>query len=1025
MRTCSLFFAKNRAPLLLSLLLLVVGTPDAQAQAVSPDVNLTRPAAGVSNRLDVLRNAVEPMVALVYPHQTADRRPETTEAVERAIYEWEVFLLGLGIPYRVVSDEELGGKTLRNKRLAIMPVAEVLSRRQLETVEDFVGRGGALIASGRFGMFDTDGEPRGQNHFNRMFGALYLESMPEQEFGIFQSLEGGHALTDGLPMGYKLNLLPQEPLTAARPFTTDTLNLATSAVSLRDLRQDEGTREERRDWGRSYAVGRMFSYQPYEDRNADPFRTVTLAFYGDYKSGRFLWMRWHPQDVSRLVEQQAIYQGMLLNALAHLLRIPSVALRPWPNGHWSATAFAQLPTVGFDPGRYEPSLRNAVDVIEAANIPITFFLAADKVQVAPALQQRISSLGELALSADDDVALKKQLLSEQSTRLNEALDELQQNTGKRLRGLSPPGGFYDVNTIRAMYENDLRYLFVLPTQNSNAPAYFDWFARADYRESIERLLLPDPRRDMPVVNARVMDPESRDYLVGEVYDTTLVNGRLVYAPVSADGGVRQLDPTQPVDTRYGRAAFRLDEVTDDDSYTDIAPGQQVRYEGGQRYWDEGIYSADGGIRGGRRFLDQLEDRYRNELVGIDLDDDGIIDGYDSDGDGVIDAVDIDGDGKVDGTIDRLPSQVGEEELRNRLDNRFGSVTRTDRGTTLPSWVVTTEDKPDGRQEDPRLVEQAMQQEQNRRRWANTDRRRINIDRGGQGESFANRRQAEDLENDPTIWRSWDPNTALESDIRPLREDDDFDRIQRVGFRAEDASRLPSWVVTTEEKPILRDELGADEVTRAERLQRAQDAAATQTMINSLKLGRYTGMDRLDPRDRILTFPFNSPDDYLTIIKTGIGDDPEAQVRAYAQEFLDIHRGRGLYTLPFHAEVQTANVERAMVLAEVADYVRANNSWLATMRDMYEWWTLKSFVQIRMQEATEDNISFEVFNGSRQNVAGMSFDVRLHIPIDADDNVRMTGSQAQIERSADGQTITLIVPQVRTGVNRFSVIIDRE
>lgn len=421
------------------------------AQAVSPHVSLTRPNGAAANRLDALRTTT-PSVAVFNSQYTAEKVPGGRQAVRDAVYQWELLLLGLNLPYRIIEDRDLARGVPGDTRLLILPAAEALSDGQRRQVRRFLERGGGVLASGRVGAFDERGRNEGDVFFRELFGAELVTGLPEQPSGILQALDGGHPPTLGLPMGYRLNLAPQTPTAAARPV-------------------------------RSAALGRPYTYTTIPAGAADPFDGLTLALYGTYGEGNVFWTRFHPQDVSRETEQQAVYQALIINAMAYLAEVPAVGLRPWPGGHASATVFAARPLIGND-AAFAASTHRALDALEAAQATGTFFLTSDEAALFPDLVQRIDRLGEVALSGDSDDVLKKEPVETQRQRLDAALSALRPLASRPIIGLFPPGGFYDVNTVRAMRDAGLRYLHLSTTGESAAPRALEWYRDADYRETL-------------------------------------------------------------------------------------------------------------------------------------------------------------------------------------------------------------------------------------------------------------------------------------------------------------------------------------------------------------------------------------------------------------------------------------------------------------------------------------------------------------------------------------------------------------
>lgn len=436
--------------ILFVLLFILTTAGRVEAQALHPDVMLTHPTSHTMNRLDVLRSS-RPVVALYNGAESATQISQSSgQTVRNAVYNWELLLLGLNIPYVPVHERDLAGGISRNIRVLILPSADVLSEKQQSQVLRYVERGGGVIASGQVGAYDDRGRPRGDVFFRQLYGAELVSTLPDQPSGILQSLGGGHPLTDGLPPGFRLNLSPQLPMSAAR---------ATSGMG----------------------VGRPYTYS--NPGGIDPFEDVTMVVYNRLDRGRSVWLRFNPQDVSREPVQQEVYQSFIINSLAYAANVTSVSIRPWPDRFLSATVLAALPEGGLTDNLASYANR-ALDALGSVGAAGTFFMTSQDAAGMPQVLRRIAQVGEIAISSDTYDILKKQPLEVQQRRLQTALSEVAGFTSSSIVGLYPPNGFYDVATIRAAYTAGLKYMLQPAVGESAYPRPLRWYGDADYREPL-------------------------------------------------------------------------------------------------------------------------------------------------------------------------------------------------------------------------------------------------------------------------------------------------------------------------------------------------------------------------------------------------------------------------------------------------------------------------------------------------------------------------------------------------------------
>ncbi len=429
----------------------IAGSRSADAQAVQRLINFQQPSRAVAmDILPYLDDPKKPRVALFRSIQTDRYITSDTTMVDNATYYWELLLLGLRIPFKFIDERDLGGGIDNDYYVVIMPATEAISSRQRRRIRDFVRDGGGLIASGRFGLFDEEGQTTENNWFGDLFGAELVASPKAQPYGFLQSIDGNTPLVNGIDVGFHMNVAAQQPLMLAKP--TD-----------------------------GQAVGRFITYDP---RDQAEFDSLTTIVYNEYDEGRAVWMRFNPQDVSREREQQENYQRLMVNALGLLARTTSISFAPWPEARPMAFSVAAMAAAGFDPLTYMDGLEKMLDILDTQQIPGSFFLASEEVHAFQDLMVRMRDMGEIGLTTENDFVLQGQPMEVQRDRV---LTARQQLGVQEIHGVYPPAGFYDGNTIRAMEEIEADYL-LLPSQPRLVPGVIDWWEQVDYRE---RLTLED------------------------------------------------------------------------------------------------------------------------------------------------------------------------------------------------------------------------------------------------------------------------------------------------------------------------------------------------------------------------------------------------------------------------------------------------------------------------------------------------------------------------------------------------------
>jgi hypothetical protein len=137
-------------------------------------------------------------IAVLFSKQTRNVSPD----IDNNFYvnEWAGWcqaLLEANVPFDVILDDDLADGDLAKYALLIMPNARCLSRRQVKSVERFVGGGGDLIVTHETGLCDQDGRRLDNFSLSKLLGLRYERTISEVNVPVVVS--GEHALTRGMP----------------------------------------------------------------------------------------------------------------------------------------------------------------------------------------------------------------------------------------------------------------------------------------------------------------------------------------------------------------------------------------------------------------------------------------------------------------------------------------------------------------------------------------------------------------------------------------------------------------------------------------------------------------------------------------------------------------------------------------------------------------------------------------------------------------------------------------------------------
>ena len=412
------------------------------AQPVHPRIQLKQPSPLSSNTLDHLQHSEAPAIGLYFSMGAFRSDVDQKARLAKSIQQWEYLLIGLQLPYVLISDSLFNESITDFLDVLVVPAPEALSDSSLQIVKKFVEEGGGLIASGYSGPPKKNREA--DSHLKELVGIKELVPMGMRSGKIKQKLKGGHLIGRNLPIGFEMDLLSNQ----------------TAYVAY----MDHGT-----------AIGPAIV-----SGELQPFTCMATNTYGE---GRVVWMGFSPQDIPPSDEQQRGYQELVLDAFVFVSGSAYTSVRRWPLGYQSASSFIQLPSSGYQPFSYRTSTDLLLRAFDKHNLEATYFVVLQHAQDHPDLLVRMAENGELGLVSDSPKPLSGLAEDLQYERLSVSKWLLESEYEQLLIGALPPGYFYDANTLRVLSELGVQYV-LSDARHYQEPVFIDWHTELDYRDSL-------------------------------------------------------------------------------------------------------------------------------------------------------------------------------------------------------------------------------------------------------------------------------------------------------------------------------------------------------------------------------------------------------------------------------------------------------------------------------------------------------------------------------------------------------------
>lgn len=128
---------------------------------------------------------------------------------------------------------------------------------------------------------------------------------------------------------------------------------------------------------------------------------------------------------------------------------------------------------------------------------------------------------------------------------------------------------------------------------------------------------------------------------------------------------------------------------------------------------------------------------------------------------------------------------------------------------------------------------------------------------------------------------------------------------------------------------------------------------------------------------VISITKTARDDYDVIRNYGL-TQPEFQLYTYKEDIDRLLFEGGLYVYKIHTEYQCqpAYVE---VVRDVIKYLKSKNIWVTSLTDLYNWWTKKNKIEMRIESRSDARVAVTVTNPGNDYIEEFLVEVDLQVP----------------------------------------------
>lgn len=359
-------------------------------------------------------------IALLYPSTTISLPTENASWLIDIFYQWELFLIQNKYNYEIIDQSDLESDLSGDFSLLILPAVKTLSENEIAVIQDYMSEGNSVLATMSLGVFSKNGDWRGWNTLEQLFGLTFHSEIKHGESSQMHSLLGGLHITKNIPAGFRLQVTTYDKPIEVKINSENT-----------------------------YPIGYWLNEDvPFEGIADNELKTS--AVYGNYGLGNFVWLGFEMSAIVGAKLHREISSQFFRNIIEYLRGDLITQIETWPNGNQSAAVFSCDVEDKFNYINY------ALDIIEEENVKGQFYILTNSVD-EPSFE-RLLKFGDVGLHGDEHSLFKWQDYNTQLNRISSGLNYLKKNSGVLPLAFRPIETMYDNSTLEAMINSNLKIL---------------------------------------------------------------------------------------------------------------------------------------------------------------------------------------------------------------------------------------------------------------------------------------------------------------------------------------------------------------------------------------------------------------------------------------------------------------------------------------------------------------------------------------------------------------------------------------
>ncbi len=329
------------------------------------------------------------------------------------------------INYSVINDGDLESGIKDDFQTLIIPAAKYLSDKEINSVKEFVKKGGSVLLTWQSGVNNELGIYRGWQDWKGLYSINGISEIDTNQIINTCLIKSSNQISAGIPAGSKISFqIKNNPV--------------------------------------QFTFGKNI-FSPILDHSKNSTGETSSIVYGNAGGGKFIWFGFDILSAAGNKDQIQNFNRMIINSLNWLNNEPVLWLNTWPQNKSNAVV------IGYDVDFTGTSLQNFINVLNNENVKAQFFIPLNIKNIDTLTY--LKNYGDITFFEDNYYEWRN--ISPKVDDLKYLESGIEEITGNKINSFRIPAPSFNAENLKALANSG----FTTVNSTINHSYYLPWFDR--------------------------------------------------------------------------------------------------------------------------------------------------------------------------------------------------------------------------------------------------------------------------------------------------------------------------------------------------------------------------------------------------------------------------------------------------------------------------------------------------------------------------------------------------------------------